>query len=186
MNSEKNIIDKLNAGNSKALKEFFLEFYPSLCIVARKYVTESDVAEDIAQESFLVYWENKKQFDSIDTLKGFLYKTTKNKCLNHLKLKGIRNNILKNDFNREELFHEFLLEEETYRIINKAVEFLPPQSRRIIELSMRGYKNPEIAEELEVSVNTIKTLKGNAYKTLRKNLKDHVFILFVLNQILNL
>lgn len=186
MNSEKNIIYKLNNRNTYALKEFFIEFYPSLCVFAKKYIPETDILEDIAQESFLVYWENPKQFDNIDALKGFLYRTAKNKCLNHLKLKGLRNEIVKNGFEKEDYLYELVLEEETYRIIHKAIENLPLQSRRIIELSMKGYKNPEIAEELEVSINTIKTLKGNAYKVLRENLKDHVFVLFLLNQILNM
>ena len=186
MNPGKDIINSLNKRNAKALKHFFVRFYPSLCVFGKKYIPETDIAEDIAQDSFLVYWESHKQFENIEYLKGFLYQTVKNKCLNHLKLKGLRSEILKYGLDREEYLYEMVLEEETYRIIHKAIENLPPQSRRIIELSMKGYKNPEIADELEISINTVKTLKGNAYKTLRENLKDHVFILFLFNQILNM
>lgn len=185
INSEKEILNNLNKGNTKALKYFFKGFYPSLCVFARKYIHETDIAEDIAQEAFLVYWENKKQFDDLKALKGFLYTTAKNKCLNHIKLKSIRNNIVTNKLFKEELLYELIIEEETYRIIHHAIKKLPPQSRRIIELSMQGYKNPEIANELNVSINTIKTLKKNAYQALRGNLKDQVFVLFLLNQILN-
>ncbi|TLX70378.1 RNA polymerase sigma-70 factor [Labilibacter sediminis] len=185
MNSTKYILDKLNNRDSYALKDFFISFYPSLCVFAKKYISETDIVEDIAQEAFLVYWESKKQFENIDVLKGFLYITTKNKCLNHLRLKGLHAEIAKNSLDKEDYLYELILEEETYRIIHKAIENLPPQSRRIIELSMKGYKNPEIANELDVSINTIKTLKGNAYKVLRSNLQDHVFVLFLLNQLLN-
>ncbi len=148
-------------------------------------MSETDIIEDIAQDSFLVYWESEKQFDDLNALKGFLYKTVKNKCLNYLKLKSLRGDILRNGFDKEEFLYELVLEEETYRIIHSAVSELAPQSRRIIELSMKGYKNPEIAEELDVSINTIKTLKANAYQLLREKLKGHVFILFLINQILN-
>lgn len=185
MNSEKDIIVKLNERNTKALKDFFLEFYPSLCVFTKKIIPESDVVEDIAQESFLVYWENQKYFDSLAALKGFLYKTAKNKSLNHLKLRSLRSNLLNAEYKNEEIIQEFILEEETHRIIYKVIENLPPQSQRIIKLSMQGYKNPEIAEEMGVSINTVKTLKGNAYKVLRRNLKDFAFILFLLNQLLN-
>lgn len=186
MNSEKEIINKLNNRNTKTLKEFFVDFYPSLCVFTKKYISETDVVEDIAQEAFLVYWERKLKFDDIKVLKGFLYRTARNKSLNHIKLKGLRQEIINSNKDKDELLYELVLEEETYRIIYKAIENLPTQSKRIIELSMKGYKNPEIAEELNVSVNTIKTLKGNAYKTLREKLKDHVFILFLLNQVLNM
>ncbi len=186
MHSEQELILNLNKGNTKALKYFFVEFYPSLCVFTKKYIPETDIVEDIAQEAFLVYWENRKQFDDINALKGYLYVTAKNKCLNHLKLKGLRAEITKKGYDKEDYLYELVLEEETYRIIHKAIENLPPQSRRIIELSMKGYKNPEIAEELDVSINTIKTLKGKAYKVLRENLKGHVFVLFLLNQILKM
>ena len=186
MNSETEIINKLNNRNAKALKQFFVDFYPSLCVFTKKYISETDIVEDIAQDSFLVYWENKVQFDDLKALKGFLYSTARNKSLNHIKLKGLRQDIINTNVDKDELLYELVLEEETYRIIHMAIANLPTQSRRIIELSMRGYKNPEIAEELDVSINTIKTLKGNAYKALRENLKDHIFVLFLLNQILNL
>ncbi|WP_430811908.1 MULTISPECIES: RNA polymerase sigma factor [unclassified Carboxylicivirga] len=186
MNFSKDLVDKLNNRNAKALKEFFVGFYPSLCVFAKKYIPESNIVEDIVQDSFIVFWEGQKLFDDIDILKGFLYKTAKYKCLNHLKLKGLRNEILEGGFDKDDLLYELVLEEETYRIIHKAIEGLSPRSRRIIELSMKGYKNPEIAEELDISINTVKTLKGNAYKLLRKNLKDHVFVLFLLNQVLNM
>nr|WP_319267080.1 sigma-70 family RNA polymerase sigma factor [uncultured Draconibacterium sp.] len=186
MNPTKDIINKLNNRDAMALKEFFTGFYPSLCVFTRNIIKETDIVEDIAQESFLVFWESNKNFDDLDILKGYLYKTAKNKCLNHLKLKGLRNEIIKSGFDKEEFVYELILEEETYRIIHEAIKNLSPQSKRIIELSMKGYKNPEIAEELNVSVNTVKTLKGNAYKVLRENLKDHVFILILLNQILHM
>lgn len=186
MNVEKDIIGKLNKRNPKALKDFFLEFYPSLCVFIKKYIPESDVVEDIAQEAFLVYWENQNQFEDINVLKGFLYRTAKNKCLNHLKLKGLRNNLLKNNYKTEEYIYELVLEEETYNIIHKAIEKLPPQSRRIIKLSMKGYNNPQIAEELNISFNTIKTLKRNAYKMLRENLRGQVSILFLLSFLLTI
>jgi len=184
MNSEKGIIDKLNKRNTKTLKEFFLQFYPSVCVFTKKFISESDVVEDIAQEAFLVYWESQKQFDELSDLKGFLYKTAKYKCMNYLKLKSLREDILKNVYSDKEALYELILEEETYRIIHKAIENLPVQSQRIIQLSMKGYKNPEIAEEMGVSINTIKTLKGNAYKVLRRNLKECVYVLLLLHQIL--
>lgn len=186
MDSEKDIIFRLNKRNDDALKKFFVSFYPSLCLFIKKFIYQTDVVEDIAQEAFLVYWENQKQFDNINTLKGFLYNTARNKGLNYLKIKNLREDILGNGLDREELLYELVLEEETYRILHQAIEKLPPQGRNIIELSLKGYKNPEIAEELEVSINTVKTLKGNAYKSLRENLKKHVFVLFLLHQILKM
>lgn len=186
MYSDREIVDGINNGASKALKKFFNSFYPSLCVFTKKYVAELDIAEDIAQECFLLLWEQKKKFENIKALKGFLYSTARNKYLNYIKLKAIHGDISRKELLKEDVLYELVIEEETYRIIYQAIEKLPTQTRKIIELSMQGYKNPEISDELNVSINTVKTLKKNAYSRLRENLKEHVFILFLLNQLLNM
>ncbi|MFV0553829.1 MAG: sigma-70 family RNA polymerase sigma factor [Mangrovibacterium sp.] len=177
-------INKLNRRDAKEFKRFFKSFYPSICLFAQKFI-DSELAEDIAQDAFLLFWESDKQFESLDNLKGFLYLAAKNKCLNQQKQQLGRDQLLKDNWNDESLFYEFILEEETYQIIHQAIQDIAPQGRKIIELSLHGYKNPEIAEALNISINTVKTHKANAYRILREKLKGEVFILFLLEHILS-
>ena len=187
MDSDSNhpLINSIRQGDSKALKQFFESFYPSVCIFARKYVRDINIAEDIAQESFVEFWKRREQFADLRALKGFIYTVTRNKCLNQIKLNSIREDILRNQILSDDFFYEMVQEEETYRILHQAINGLAAQSRRIILLSLKGYKISEIADELNISVNTVKTLKKNAYKELRNKLKGHIFILFLLNQLLH-
>jgi len=178
------LIQSVRLGDSKALKQFFNSFYPSACLFARKYVKEVDVAEDIVQESFIEFWKRREQFTDIKAIKGFIYTVTRNKCLNQIKLSSIHESILREKLFSDDFFYEIVQEEETYRILHQAIGELADQSRRIILLSLKGYKVSEIAEELCISVNTVKTLKKNAYKELRTKLRDQAFILFLLNQVL--
>lgn len=168
----------LNKDDKKAFKQFFESFYPSVCVYAGKYLKDIDLSEDITQEAFIEFWKSKGEFTDIKAIKGYIYTITKNKCLNYLKIKGIRENIMKNDLSEDDYFYEFILEEETYRIVHQAVNKLAPQSCKIIWLSLEGNKNQDIAVHLDVSINTVKTLKKNAYKELRNLLKDHIFFLF--------
>ena len=177
------LIQSIRLGDSKALKQLFESFYPSVCVFARKYVKDMDVAEDIAQESFIEFWKKREQFADFKALKGFIYTVTRNKCLNQLKLSSIREDILRKQLFSDDFFYEMVQEEETYRTLHQAIHALADQSRRIIVLSLKGYKVAEIAEELNISVNTVKTLKKNAYKELRNKLQNHVFMLFLLNQL---
>ena len=62
--------------------------------------------------------------------------------------------------------------------IYKAVDALAPQSRRVILISLQELSNGEIAEELNISVNSVRTLKPNAYKKLKGLLKDYFYIFF--------
>ena len=72
---------------------------------------------------------------------------------------------------------------KTIRLIIKDVlKDLPPQTKNIVELSMQGAKNNDIAEFLDISINTVKTLKLRAYRTLRDKLKDYVYVLLLLSE----
>jgi len=69
---------------------------------------------------------------------------------------------------------------EAYSLIYNAIQTLSPREKQVIELTLDGLKNPEIAKQLDVSVNTVKTLKSRAFKTLRAVLKGVTFQFFAL------
>lgn len=181
MESDRLLDDLIKHDDIKAFKFFFEGFYPSVCVFANKYLNDTDLSEDFAQEALIEFWKNRENFNDFNAIKGFIYTVTRNKCLNHIKLKGIRERILSNDIFTEDYFYELVLEEETYREIYQAVDNLAPQSRKIVWLSMNGNKNQEIADRLAVSINTVKTLKKNAYKELRLQLKGKELLFFIIS-----
>ena len=174
-----------NKDNIKAFKQFFADFYPSVCLFARKYLKDADLAKDIAQEAFIEFWKRKEKFTELTAIKGFIYTVTRNKCLNVIKLRDIQENILKNKILSDDYSYELILEEETYHIVHKAINSLASQSCRIVRLSMEGNKNQDIADQLHISLNSVKTLKKNAYKQLRNQLKDYAFVLLLIYDFLN-
>ena len=77
--------------------------------------------------------------------------------------------------------YDFLQEvtrQETMRMLYVAIDQLPPQTRNVILLNLEGKTNPEVAEELGISVNTVKCLKKSAYETLRGTLSKNYFVIF--------
>ncbi len=185
MKTNYSLVGSNNKDDIKAFKQFFEGFYPSVCVFAQKYLKDAELAEDLAQEAFFEFWKQRDKFMDLKAMKGFIYTVTRNKCLNNIKLKTIHKNILKDEISSDDYFYEMVLEEETYRILHESVNNLAPQSRKIVWLSMEGNKNQEIADQLKISVNTVKTLKKNAYKELRTKLKDHIFVLFLISYFLN-
>ena len=80
----------------------------------------------------------------------------------------------------EEGEEEFILEEEVHAMVYDAIKDLSERSRRVVILTMEGLSNPEIAKELGVSVNTVKTIKLRAYRVLRERLKGIQWLLLLL------
>ena len=180
MSSDQKLIEGIQQGEMKAFKQFFESFYAPLCLFAQKYVDDEEAALDIVQDAFVYFWEKKKCIISVNSAKSYLYKTVKNKSLNYLRSCKKEKDAHLEYLESELYFRDNIIEEEAYQVIYNEIKILPPQSQRVIELSLDGLKNNEIAEKLDISVNTVKTLKLRAFKTLRVKLKDQIFALFIL------
>ena len=82
------------------------------------------------------------------------------------------------------IFH--IIRSEIYQEIMKAVKELPPRCQHVFELAFIDQKtNEEIAEELHLSVNTVRVQKNKAKQLLQLKLKDlYPLVLFFLNSLL--
>jgi len=161
--------------NHKSFQDLFNSFFAPLCSFAQSYLNEKDAAEDIVQDVFIAVWKNRNKFSEFISIKSYLYKAVRNKCLNEIKHQLVVNkhvDIELSKYETEKFFAEHVIEEETHRMIKDAVNKLPEKCKEIILLSLKGMKNHEISENLEISINTVKTQKNLAYKKLRIQLKD--------------
>jgi len=161
----------------KEYKNVFNTLYSSLCIFANKYLDNSDLSKDIVQEVFIKLWEKQVTFQSKDHIKSFLYTSVRNKALDVIKSPKYKKT-QKTFQNIEKIESKaFFLREvvvvETSQIIEKAINTLPKRCAQIIKLSLKEYSNAQIAEELSISINTIKAQKKIAYKKLRPLLRDY-------------
>ncbi len=156
----------------KSYKKLFQSLYPQLCVFAYKYLNDLELSKDFAQEVFLKVWEDKITFQNENHATGFFYKSVKNKCLNYLKSKQYKTTEryeLANleDYETEEFYMSEAVTIETTAVIDKAINKLPEKAAQVIRLSIEDYTNNEIANELSISVNTVKDHKKVAYRKLR-------------------
>jgi RNA polymerase sigma-70 factor (ECF subfamily) len=115
--------------------------------------------------------------------KGYLYTVVRNRIINILRERKVEveagHSFDEVDFNNQ------ITKEETYKLLHQAIETLPEQTQNVIKLTMNGHTNPEIAEELGVTLNTVKTLKKRGYNKLREQLKENIFLLILLSDLLS-
>jgi RNA polymerase sigma-70 factor (family 1) len=177
---QENFHKSLDINDKHALKLFYMTFYPSLCRFANKYLKTQEVSHDIVQDAFLYLWNKRQDFTTENQAKSYLYSFVRDRSLNYLRDKDVRQKIVNEKIESETFFRDNLIEEETYQIISHAISDLSHQSQRVIEFSLDGLKNREIADKLGVSINTVKTIKLRAFASLRDELKENIFILLML------
>jgi RNA polymerase sigma-70 factor (family 1) len=176
------VINNFKKGDRKAFKLIFTVLYPSICFFADKYLHDHDEAEDITQEVFIALWDQRGNFNSIDHIKTFLYIAVRNKCLNVLKHRRIKEQYAREqpaDATHTTAFEDHLIRSEVIHNIRRAIDSLPECQRKITLLGMQGLKNHEIAEDMNISVNTVKLQKKIAYRKLRKLLESAVVLIFM-------
>ena len=76
------VFKKIKSGDLKAFNQLFNSLYPSMCSAADSFIRDQDKSRDIAQEAFINLWNKRDDYDSITSLKTFLYVSVKNLCLN--------------------------------------------------------------------------------------------------------
>ncbi|WP_242204243.1 RNA polymerase sigma-70 factor [Aestuariivivens insulae] len=166
----------------KKYESIFNKLYSSLCLFSNKYVTSLEVSKDIVQEVFIKVWEDKIDFKNENTIKSYLYTSVKNKSLDYLNSKRYKSTAHFTINEMEQLVKEpFFLREvvvlEASSIINNAINTLPHKCAQIIKLSIKEFTNLQIAEELGISINTVKTQKKIAYKKLKPLLKNYFILI---------
>lgn len=153
-------------------KEFEFEFrqlYLPLGMYALRIVKNADTAEDLEQEAFIKAWDYIRNGGKIENFKSFIYRIVHNLCITHLR---DANTILCEEFIPDVPDEDIDTSFRDARIW-KAIDRLPEKCREIFLLSKRdGLSNQEIADELDISIKTVKNQLTKALSRLREDLSD--------------
>ena len=174
-------------------KDVYVTYYSRMKHFAQEYVLSEADAENIVQDVFLEVWKRRDVLAYHVNLIAFLFTSVKNECLDFLQHKVIEEKAvthIKEEYTRtlqmkyeslEAFDGGFFSEDDIETLITKAIDSLPEKCREIfIKSKIEGKRQKEIAEELGVSINTIETQMGIAYKKLKVELKDVLPLLIFL------
>ena len=81
--------------NNINFDDLFRYNYRPLCLYALHYLQDADLSEDIVQESYAALWEKLQEGTHVLNRKSYLYMMVRNRCLDHLRKKGIPTESLK-------------------------------------------------------------------------------------------
>ena len=175
-------VAEFQQGNRKSFRLLFDTLYPVMCLFAKKYLNNYDDAEDIVQEVFVELWNQRAKFESLNQIKAFMYLSVKNKCLNFIKHQQVKEKyaIACSRDNTEAAFDEAVIEAEVVNNLNDEINKLPEQQKQVILLSMQGLSVEEVADNMQISTNTVKMHKKLAYKQLREKIGSANLLLLLM------
>lgn len=185
---DKAIVQQVNKGSEQAFAELYKAYYAYLNAVAIYYLQDKEVAQEVVDDVFLNVWEKRENL--VFPIHYYLVRSVQNGCLNYIRSQRALQTAL--DGHRDEVL--FFLEEhilststpledvelkETEAEIRRVVDNLPIKMRAVFEAYFYdGKSTEEIAEEMNLSVNTIRVQIKNALDKLKQSLKHLLFIIF--------
>ena len=166
-------------------EQFYITWYSRAKYFAREYVHSESDAENIIQDVFLHLYERRDLMDAYTNLTAYIFTSIKNRCLDYLRkwvleqetAQGVQDEFemeLRMKYDTLEIFNtQFSDETDIGELLDNALQKLPERCRNIFIMNkLEGKKQKEIAEELNLSINTVESQMGIAYKKLREELKD--------------
>lgn len=177
-------LEGISKKDDKAWEELYQYFYAPLCSYSGKIIGDVDAAEDIVQGCFVKLWRSPFLFSDIKAITTYLYRSVYNGSLNFIRNKKASLKIHQGWFDGLQMDEEtavyVALEEEAITRFYSVLSDLPEQQREILLHSLKGDKVKDIAEQLAISENTVKTQKKRAYQFIREQLGDSLPVILSL------
>jgi RNA polymerase sigma-70 factor (ECF subfamily) len=172
--NERELQQRLQAGDEAAFDAIFRGHYPHLVRMAESVVRERALAEEISQDVMLELWRRRESLEVQQSLRSYLLRSTRNRALNHVR----HERVVLREAAAASIELPFsapadaeLLGSEFAIVVQKAIAALPERSREVFEMSRtQGLRYSEIASALDVSIKTVEKRMGQALAELRSAL----------------
>ena len=186
------LVRQLKDGVEAAYKYLYDRHYQILCHVAAQYVKDDFLAETIVGDVIFHLWEVREQVDINTSIRQYLMTSVRNRCLDYLKSQHCQREVPM----EENGLHDFpvlqyvkdddyplgrLLEKELEGEIMSAIDRLPEDCQKVFRLSrFEQLKYDEIAQRLNISVNTVKYHIKHALALLHEDLGKYLAAVMVI------
>lgn len=184
--SNKLLVTELKNGNKSAFAHVYENYSNKVYHFILKFIIDQEDARELVQQVFIKLWENKKNIDPGLPLDPYLFVISRNCCFDFLK-RAARDRELKeqllqmNSIRCNETENKILLNEYE-ALVNKAILQLPEKRREVFNCRLDGMSYDEIAIQLNISKNTVKTHLLKSYRFVKEYVKvfaDISFSLFI-------
>jgi RNA polymerase sigma-70 factor (family 1) len=170
---------------------FVRDNYRFLCLVAFRHVGDMDIAKDMVQDFFVDFWNRRDKLNIQTSLDAYATRSLKYLCIAY---KNKYKSTISLDEHPVEIEALDVEEELNYALKNEtmhdrlalAIDKLPVERKKIFILSNKdGLTYQQIADQLGISINTVKTQIKKAYAFIREDMNDLTILFILLSSIKN-
>lgn len=191
INAERDLLSSIAEGNQQAFCSLFELFKQKVYSYSYHFTRSSFTAEEITQEVFMKIWSSRESMATIENIDAWLSTVTRNLCFNYLKKIALERKlsqaIAQKEATAEENVDQYMAYKDQLSLLDEALDQLSPQQKLIFRLNReQGLKNEEIARQLNLSPNTVKTHMVSALRKIRHFMETHpahiITLLFFLSK----
>lgn len=171
---EKELLQRVADGDEQAFTQLFNYWYPVLSTMLQRMTHSDSLTEETVQEVFLKIWTGRESLTHVNRFRPFLWVMAKHLAINAMHKSAARQL-------REKRYHESMDEIVVYELpemdyhtlIDEAIEHLPLQQKRVYLMSRHQRKQQaEIAQELGISIATVKSYMQLAVAAITRHVKE--------------
>lgn len=182
LHNERELLEQVAAGDEPAFRTILRFYHPRVFSHALTFTKSYPEAEEITQDIFLRIWQQREKLPQIENFRNYLYISGRNQIIS-----AMRKQIMKTDTAAEDPIEDILIPDqqyqykETYALILKAVDKLPPRQREVFTMSrLEHLSHEQIAEKLNISKAAVNWHIVQALNTLRAYLVSYPEVLILL------
>lgn len=156
-----------------AFTRVYEKYHRYLYALALRFLKDSEMAEDAVQHVFVKLWITTRDINIEVNVKNYLYSMTKNYILNQIRdnkeIISINYEYAQSEITDENADIIKMIEEtQLTDLLYQGINSLPLQKKEICKKKIEENKtNQEIADEMGISVNTVKSHYQESIKILR-------------------
>lgn len=161
---------QINTHDIVGYNELYHRYYKFLVMYADGIVGDMHMAEDIVENVIVALWKGDKTFDDVKSFESYVIRATHNMSVNELKRRDVENRFVDNVVALHSELHESY-DDEYDQLLVRLIEYvdsLPDKMRDVINKSLEGMTSKQIAENMSISVETVKTHRKRALRILRE------------------
>lgn len=169
---ERTLVLRLIDGDEDTFCELYARYKNQLVYFALRYLKSQAYAEDIFQDTFAAVWQSRRFIDPDTSFSSYLYTIVRNRVLNQLRSleqeSSLKEAILSQAVDYSNSTSQAIAVAELEAVVNEALGKLTPRQREVFELSRRQrLSHKEIAQALDISVNTVQEYISASLHTIR-------------------